>query len=281
MVDFHLIISYNLIRNHNQRSDHMGKRRARWDYKHYLRYLKEGRGQGTGSAYQPFITIHDLPSRGISTRVSGRTTGRIHHLLSRNEQYYFYLLDFDPDVLDIREQFPLRLSETLEIASDLNISHPRHGNFPVPLTTDFLVTRHDGLHARTVKPSSELSNPRTIDKFSIEYAYWCDKGIDWKIVTEKQINKVRARNLRWLYSGQTASELIPDPILREEVLLHMINLFEEMEFSFTHILEIIEGAFPIPCGSGIALLKELILTNRCSVDLDRPIDFMNPIKKEV
>ena len=57
----------------------MGKRRPTWDYQHYLRYLKEGRGQGTGADYKPWIYIHDFPSRGISARIPGRTTGRIHH----------------------------------------------------------------------------------------------------------------------------------------------------------------------------------------------------------
>ena len=74
----------------------MGKRRPAWDYQHYLRYLKEGRGQGTGADYKPWIYIHDFPSRGISARIPGRTTGGIHHLLSRNEEYFFYILDADP-----------------------------------------------------------------------------------------------------------------------------------------------------------------------------------------
>ena len=67
----------------------MGKRRPAWDYQHYLRYLKEGRGQGTGADYKPWIYIHDFPSRGISARIPGRTTGRIHHLsLTRIRKYW-------------------------------------------------------------------------------------------------------------------------------------------------------------------------------------------------
>ena len=47
----------------------MGKRRPAWDYQHYLRYLKEGRGQGIGVDYKPWIYIHDFPSRGVSARI--------------------------------------------------------------------------------------------------------------------------------------------------------------------------------------------------------------------
>ena len=102
----------------------MGKRRAAWDYDHYLRYLKEGRGQGEGAAYKPWICIQDFPSLGVCARPLGIKTGRVHHLLSRNEEFYFILLDTDPDVLDIREQFPLRLTETLRLAESLGIRHP-------------------------------------------------------------------------------------------------------------------------------------------------------------
>ena len=94
----------------------MGKRRRKWDEQRYLLDLKSGISQGTGADYIPGISVHDFPSRGIVARISGRKTGRIHHLLSHWEEYYFYLLDTDPDVLDIQEQFWLRLSETLDIA---------------------------------------------------------------------------------------------------------------------------------------------------------------------
>ena len=46
-------------------------------------------GQGTGADYIPWIKIHDFPSSGVCARIRGRTTGRIHHLLSRNESAYF------------------------------------------------------------------------------------------------------------------------------------------------------------------------------------------------
>lgn len=67
----------------------------------------EGRGQGTASEYKPWIYIHDFSSNGIVSRVKGMTIGRIHHLLSNQELWYFYLLDWSEKTIDIREQFPL------------------------------------------------------------------------------------------------------------------------------------------------------------------------------
>lgn len=82
----------------------MAKHRAQWTWRRYHKLLNEGRGQGTLSEYKPWITIHDLASRGVVSRVSGQKTGRIHHFLSKNETSFFYILDASDRVLDIREQ---------------------------------------------------------------------------------------------------------------------------------------------------------------------------------
>ena len=258
----------------------MGKKRSVWTHQRYILDLKNGVSQGTGADYIPGISVHDFPSWGIVARVLGRKTGRIHHLLSRWEEYYFYLMDTDPHVLDIREQFRLRLAETIEIASRCNIRHPRQGTFPNPITTDFLITRRDGLHARTIKESGELNNPRILEKFSIEYQYWKGKGIDWKIVTEKEINRIRARNLQWLYSPPTAADTIPDETLRNEALNLFLELLTEDRFSFSSIIEIVEEGLSLFQGSAICLLKELVLSGKIPLDLDRPLNFMDPLAKE-
>ena len=249
----------------------MGKRRPAWDYQHYLRYLKEGRGQGTGADYKPWIYIHDFPSRGISARVPGRTTGRIHHLLSKNEEYYFYILDTDPEFLDIREQFPLRLSETMEISRKLNIRHPWKGDFPFVMTTDFLITKGDGLYARTVKSSEELDNPRVMDKFSVEHEYWASRGVDWKIVTEKQICQDRALNLQWLYSGLSPEDIIPDPHFRQETRDALLREVDESGHLQTNRIEPFENSFLLPPGSAIAIYKALVLDRSVSPDLNQKL----------
>ena len=50
--------------------------------------LKEGRGQGRGPKYKPWLYIHDVPSRGRAWRTKGWKTGRPHHLLSDFEYDY-------------------------------------------------------------------------------------------------------------------------------------------------------------------------------------------------
>lgn len=67
----------------------MAKHVRTWNEAKYQRYLKEGRGQGDLSQYVPWVQIQDFPSKGIVSRVKGNTTGRVHHLMSNLELYYF------------------------------------------------------------------------------------------------------------------------------------------------------------------------------------------------
>ncbi|TEB13795.1 Transposon Tn7 transposition protein TnsA [Pelotomaculum sp. FP] len=46
--------------------------------------IKDGRGQGHGAEYCPWLTIRDVPSQDLSTRVAGWKTGRVHHFLSNS-----------------------------------------------------------------------------------------------------------------------------------------------------------------------------------------------------
>ncbi|OBZ16340.1 transposase [Bacillus sp. FJAT-27264] len=107
------------------------------------RYIKEGRGQGTGKDYIPWLRVQDVPSEGRAIRGGGWTTGRRHELLSDIERDYCYLLDYSDDVSDIREQFPLLpLEETKLIAERIGVKHPADPTTGVAIVmmTDFLVT---------------------------------------------------------------------------------------------------------------------------------------------
>ncbi|MGJ9420784.1 TnsA endonuclease N-terminal domain-containing protein [Massilia sp. CMS3.1] len=149
--------------------------------------MKRGFGLGTGIAYHPWLRVRDVPSIGTSGNPKGITVPRIYHLLSLPERIYFYLLDRQPDVVDIREQFPiLNLAETLTICSELGVKHTRKGRFPEPFTLDFIVTRQtpSGLayQARSIKTPEDASIPKVRLRLKVEHK-WCQQNnIDWKLV---------------------------------------------------------------------------------------------------
>ena len=185
-----------------------------WNEKVYQRYLAEGRGGGEYASYLPWIKVMDFASRGRSTRVEGAKSGRTHHFLSWNETAFFYILDFSSRVLDIREQYPLLgLDDTLKIAEKAKIRHPRdtRSRYPYVLTTDFYIITTECTMARSIKEKKELDKPRVREKLEIERRYWLERGIDWKVVTEDQIDYQKAKNIRWVRRGRLLENFVPDP----------------------------------------------------------------------
>jgi len=184
----------------------MSKYNLEWNETKFQAYLKEGRGQGIGTDYKPWLTVRSFPSKGDSNRGNGWKTNRTHHLLSNMEEDYFFLLEWSDEVIDIREQYPLLdIERAIDIADKIGVKYPvdKKSGTPYVLTTDFLITVFESGReyyiARTVKPSKELEKMRVLDKFEIERRYYLEKNIDWAIVTERDIPIRMAKNIEWLH----------------------------------------------------------------------------------
>ncbi len=191
----------------------MTSRRYGFDEKKIKRFHKEGRGKAHGQDYKPWLTVQDVSSLGRATRIPGYTTGRLHHLLSDLETGLFLMLDWDDAVVDIREQFPLDRDVTRMLAKDMGIVHPldRPSKTDVVMTTDFLIDIKIGQAirtiARSVKPAAKLSEPRALDKLELERRYWKRSDIDWRLVTEKELPRLRVGNLQWLHKMRSLEGL--------------------------------------------------------------------------
>lgn len=233
--------------------------------------MKEGRGMGSGKDYTPYIHATDFPSKGQITRVRGLTDGRIHHLLSREEQDMFLILDYDPEVTEIREQYPLNVWDTERIAAMLHIDYPMADNWPVTMTTDFYYCRAGAWHAIAVKTENQLGNQRTKDKLKIEEEYWKAKNTPWELRTEKNINRTRAENIRWLIGGESIEKLIPSESRREAIESAFLDVLADRSFLFRDIIDVFEEDLGLTDGTILQLFKHLVNTGVLTLDLDKPI----------
>jgi hypothetical protein len=259
----------------------MAKRSNNWDSNKLDRWIKEGRGQGEGENYKPWLTIQDFPSMGRVTRVFGWTTNRIHHFFSDTQLKYFYLLDWEERVIDIREHYPLiDLEVVLKNTSDLKLDKfiDKKTKEPYILTTTFLITllNHDGqksFAARSIKYASELSKKTTIEKLEIERRYWTAKGINWGIVTNKDINDVRAKNIEWIHSAMTSDDcngLSKDDF--DELLDALLYRLIDNQQNIRKIISEFEKDYSLDAGLGLLLFKHLIAGRRIVVNIDKPIN---------
>jgi hypothetical protein len=173
-------------------------------------YMKDRLWERDNSDYVPFLSVRSVPTKGKTNRIMGWKTGREHHFLSKLEYAAFYYFDWSDEVQDIKEQYPLLPMEVLQnIALETGIEYPNFNGEPIVMTTDFLVTANKNgkiiQYARTVKPSTDLSNERVIEKFEIERRYFCSKNIDWGIITEKELSDVFINNMEILHSNKLAN----------------------------------------------------------------------------
>ena len=263
---------------HLKGGEFMGKHRVPWTAEVYRRRIKEGRGQGEGKDYKPWLTIQDVPSKGVCSRVLGKKTGRIHHFLSRNETAYFQILDASDHVLDIREQFPLLdVLDAVEIADKAGIRYPRDpvSKYPYVLTSDFVISTDRGPVVRTVKMVQELSKKRTREKLEIERRFWKAKGIDWNIVTDDQIDFQKARNLEWVYRSLHYIDMLPEGRSHEEVSKYFLNLYQNTHWPISEIASKTEEHFRLEPGLGLTTFQYLIRVKQIRVDLSCPLDLVS------
>lgn len=264
----------------------MAKRKRKTNKITNKRRQKEGRGEGILGNYKPWINIQDIASLGLSTRIRGLKTGRVHHLLSQLELNCFYCLDWEIRVLDIREQYPLDLPETLAIAKELNIRHPRVPNTleDVVMTTDFLVTiRHPhGIQetAFTVKYSKDLEKTRAIEKLEIERFYWERRGINWLIITEKQINSILVRNIKWIHSFANLKYFAQHitPIVIENTASFMYEIVSRGDVALRSATAASDKEFSLERGTSLTIVRHLIAAKRWTVDMSKPIQPERPLR---
>lgn len=161
--------------------------------------LDEKRGVGAGKHYAPFIKVGEFSSSGESVRVKSATVGRVHHFLSGIELAAFLLFDWSKDVIDIREQYPIPLTESLIICRQLGIRHPQEKGELKIVTTDLLIDFSDGSQlAIAVKPAKELDKQRVIEKLQIEKSYWEALNVPCSIFTDQETSNELKMNLKWI-----------------------------------------------------------------------------------
>lgn len=267
----------------------MARKRTPFTEKNIERMIKEGRGQGEGAKYKPWITVGDLPSLGRSPEILGWKTKRIHHLLSKLEAKYLYNLEWPDSIIDIREQFPLfdefdSYKETMEIAKQIGVEYPVIPKYRTPnvMTTDFLITLDVNgkkvFKARSTKYAKDLSDRRTLEKLEVERLFWQRRNIDWKLITEKQIDEALAFNVQYLHKSKTLlgyDYITQDMIYLVEEVLRTNKHFNEQSLAVA--TQNVDSAFGLKDGTSLFIVKHLIANKVWIIDMNRKINTSKPL----
>ena len=243
------------------------------------RLIRQGRGQGHGAAYQPWIRIGEFPNRGNSFRVQSPLTGRTHHYLSNLEYRHHLLCEYLGNVTDIREQYPIHpITETLALAHELGIAHPEFGGHARSVTTDSLLTIDDGdtrRHlARSLKYTSDLASSRALENLELERQAWLARGTPWELLTEHDLPDVLGLNLRWLRGWDRDGRGAPPAGMRQ----YYVNALAQQNFSkpLGFILERVAQELRIARLLSIHVFRYLAWHRLLEVDLYVPLHLTKP-----
>ncbi|MCH4238761.1 MAG: TnsA endonuclease N-terminal domain-containing protein [Oscillospiraceae bacterium] len=247
---------------------------------------KAGRGQGKLADYQPWLMVDDFPSLGRGNRVRDIHTGRVHHFFSDLEMQYYFILAWNPNIVDIREQYPLDTELTEVAAARLGYPHPKNqdGSSYV-MTTDFLITycpegeKEAEYYARSVKTEKDLSKKRTLQKQQIERCYWQEQNVQWKCVTENSFSRQKAKNIRKILSFYDYDDFKDESLKRavEELLVQEIQDIPQQPLSA--ICSHVEKAYQLRNGAVLSLFYYLTAHRMIEVDMNQHFLPTMPVQK--
>ncbi|MDP5032500.1 TnsA endonuclease N-terminal domain-containing protein [Paraglaciecola sp.] len=235
------------------------------------RWIKEGRGQGSGPDYKPWLTIRDVPSQGRSHRIFGHLTQRTHHLLSDLELATFFFLQWRPITTDIREQFPLDRELTREICNQLGVEHPNVQGVDQYMSSDFVVDSEDRSKPRfaiQVKSRSAFQDSRTVEKLQIERMYWAEKEVPFFLVNENQIPRPVFENIGVLYNH------IEDDASQDELLTYFSLFLKQIpQDKSLRVIDLcirLDTAYDFDPGEALFQFKRLLAQRFFHFDITKP-----------
>ena len=236
----------------------------------------------TGTSYEPFVDVFESRSLGEMNVVPGRLTGRDHHYSERKREYrYHYVLELIPNVVDIREHYPIIPIElTLDIAKQLKLAHPTHNGQPIELTFDTLLTiRHSNGEltyvARSIRDLADLAKPKVQSRLALQYAAATSRNIPWKLVTDVECSDAIATRARWLFSVYVDN---PDYSCSEATTTAFLKSLSTQDFTepLRRVLATAGLTIGLSRDEPIALFKHLVCSRMLTVDLTMPLQLKDP-----
>ncbi len=256
----------------------MPRKKSEWSQAKLDKYIKEGRGEGSGKSYIPWKKIQDFSSSGRSSRISGWKTNRVHHFFSDLEKRMFFLLDCSDIVTDIREHYPLQdLELAMNIADQMGIKYPVNYSSKIPyiLSTDFMITidTDDGIInvARTIVSSSNLAKKRKVEILELERRYYQYLGIDWAIVTEKGIPNLLARNIEWIHASHDLDSFASlGNYSQQEINIIKTKLKEQLvpnDTTISKVISSLDEEMNLEDGTSLSIFKHLLARKEILCDM--------------
>ena len=145
------------------------------------------------------------------------------------------------------------------------------------MTTDCFLTMREGISvvykARTLKFEKDLNDERVIEKFEIEKCYWERQGIDWAIVTEKELPATFISNLKFLRDAYFVDD--------DENLILLMEEWPGFTGSVLANLQAFDTKYNFELGTGISLYKHALAKKLLKVNMHEKISLNEDVSNVI
>lgn len=248
----------------------------------------------SSGTHHPFVRVGDVGKMGRRFLFYCPKQNRAVHLLSGGEYRAYQMLIWLPSTLQIHEQMPLDLNHTLRIAAEVGFLHPRDWktNTAHVMSTDFIVTVLNSETRQTSKiaysfknfkklykiKDGELKkiNVRTWQKLAIEAEYWRQRGVEYRIITEKDATKPMCVNLDWFKTEHDAK--VSNVELKEFCFLFIESWKRDNKLRIEHHLDFICARLGISFKQAQTIFKYAALYKVLPLDLSSRLMLNTPVR---
>ncbi len=254
---------------------------TKWSEEKISRWMKEGRGQGEGPNYEPWLAVQDvLGNQGRCHRIPSPKLGRHVELMSDVERAAFLIVERSRWVTEAKEQYPLPRKLSQAVAQAMGIRHPTYPgtNIPCVMTVDLMVTLRRppvtlklGIDCKT---QDKAEDPNVIRKLELMRRCLATLGHEHVLFFDTHIPKQIVRNLLWIISGRRhPNEELPYPDYLDEARERLYSHLSSTLFGDRPLRMVCQefddtsGQQP---GTSLRAAKLLIDSYRLHVDLNGP-----------
>ena len=190
------------------------------------------------------------------------------------------ILDLNPSVIDIKDQYSHDLTISIEQAIKLGINHiPQNSKEKEKITTDIVVVfagidgAPDSTVAIYVKYAKDLESFRTVEKLELEKESIAQTGVPLFIASEETIDKTIWTNIDWMATVNT------EHMDGEVTVEYATEIYEVLQASpdekLTTVLNQLDKQEEFPDGYYLKEIKCLLQFGLLSFDLTKDVLFLD------
>lgn len=116
----------------------------------------------------------------------------------------------------------------------------------------------------------------TLESLEIQRRYWDSKGIDWGVVTNKDIPEAAAKNIEWLHTSRSLEDRGLDAELVEQIGMLLVSALYKNPLQVRKVLQNFEKDHLLEAGTALAVFKYLLANKHLKINIMEPIDLNLP-----